>query len=64
MSTGALAPPEQGQLVSARSRNWIVTVVAPSTLPPDRLQAGLEAPQHLLTLSCVENDECDGLEQA
>lgn len=48
--------PEQGQLVSVRSRNWIVTEVAPSTLPPERLQNGLEAPQHLLTLSLVEDD--------
>jgi hypothetical protein len=33
-----------------------VTEVAPSTLPPKRLQTGLEAPQHLLTLSSVEDD--------
>ena len=51
---GAL--PEQGQLVSVRSCNWIVTEVAPSTLPPERLQTGLEAPQHLLSHSSVEDD--------
>jgi hypothetical protein len=50
------SPPEQGQLVSVRSRNWIVTEVAHSTLPPERLQTGLESPQHLLTLSSVEDD--------
>jgi ERCC4-related helicase len=49
-------PPEQGQLVSVRSRQWIVTEVAPSTLPAERLQSGLETPQHLLTLSSVEDD--------
>ena len=49
-------PPEQGQMVSVRSRNWMVTDVARSTLPPERLQAGLESPQHLLTLSSVEDD--------
>lgn len=53
----ALAPaPEQGQLVSVRSRQWIVTEVSPSTLPPDRLRAGLEGSQNLLTLSSVEDD--------
>jgi hypothetical protein len=49
-------PPEQGQMVSVRSRNWMVTDVARSTLPPERLQAGVEPPQHLLTLSSVEDD--------
>ena len=48
--------PEQGQMVSVRSRNWMVTYVSASTLPPERLQTGLELPQHLLTLSSVEDD--------
>src|SRR5947208_11813523 len=48
--------PEQGQMVSVRSRNWMVTEVSPSTLPPERLQTGLESPQHLLTLSSIEDD--------
>lgn len=56
MATAVASLPEQGQLVSVRSRNWIVTEVAPSTLPPERLQTGLESPQHLLTLSSVEDD--------
>ncbi|MBA4190899.1 MAG: helicase [Planctomycetaceae bacterium] len=43
-------------MVSVRSRNWMVTDVSTSTLPPDRLQTGLESPQHLLTLSSVEDD--------
>ena len=30
----ASQPPEQGQMVSVRSRNWMVTDVSPSTLPP------------------------------
>jgi hypothetical protein len=50
------SPPEQEQLVSVLSRQWIVTEVAPSTLPPERLQTGLEIPQHLLTLPSVEDD--------
>lgn len=48
--------PEQGQMVSVRSRNWMVTDVSTSTLPPERLQAGIESPQHLITLSSVEDD--------
>jgi hypothetical protein len=48
--------PEQGQLVSVLSRNWMVTDVSANTLPPDRLQIGLESPQHLITLSSVEDD--------
>jgi len=48
--------PEQGQMVSVQSRNWMVTDVAASTLPPERLQVGLESPQHFLTLSSVEDD--------
>ncbi len=56
MGSVALPPAEQGQLVSVRSRNWMVTDVSASTLPPERLQTALEAPQHLLTLSSVEDD--------
>ena len=48
--------PEQGQMVSVRSRHWMVTDVSASALPPVRLAAGLEPPQHLLTLSSVEDD--------
>lgn len=43
-------------MVSIRSRNWMVTDVSTSTLPPDRMQHGLESPQHLLTLASVEDD--------
>jgi ERCC4-related helicase len=56
MNSVAPSPPEQGQLVSIRSRNWMVTEVAASTLPSERFQTGLEPPQHLLTLSSVEDD--------
>ena len=54
--TTASPHPEQGQMVSVRSRNWMVTDVAASSLPPERLRAGLEPPQHLVTLSSVEDD--------
>src|SRR5262249_49073899 len=56
MAAIVVSPPDQGQLVSVRSRNWIVTDVAASLLPSDRLQSGLEPPQHLLTLSSIEDD--------
>lgn len=43
-------------MVNVRSRNWMVTDVSTSTLPPERLRTGLEPPQHLITLSSVEDD--------
>src|SRR5919202_1691741 len=56
MSSVAHAPPEQGQLVSVRSRQWIVTDVLHSTLPPPALKPTFAGPQHLLTLASVEDD--------
>lgn len=56
MTTMTTSLPEQGQLVSVRSRQWIVTDIAGSTLPPVRLQVQTAAPQSLLTLSSVEDD--------
>ncbi len=50
------APPEQGQLVQLRSRPWVVNQIKPSTLPGNALQQPLASPQHLLTLSSVEDD--------
>jgi hypothetical protein len=44
------APPEQGQLVDVRQRRYVVTDVEASTLRPAR------PPQHLVTLSSVEDD--------
>lgn len=56
MSIVALSPPEQGQLVSVRSRQWIVTEVAKSTLPVSPLRPSDDAAQHLVSLSSVEDD--------
>ncbi|MEK7484042.1 MAG: hypothetical protein AABZ60_06905, partial [Planctomycetota bacterium] len=48
--------PEQGQLVKIRSRQWVVNEVKPSTLPPPAMHVVSFKPQHLLTLSSVEDD--------
>src|SRR5688500_6355051 len=52
----SIAAPDQGQLVDVRQRRYIVADVAKSTLPADPLQNGNSAPQHLITLSSVEDD--------
>ena len=49
-------PPEQGQLVDVRQRQWIVSEVAKSTLTASPLQAMNGNAQHLITLSSVEDD--------
>ena len=56
MAVATSSPPEQGQLVSIRSRNWIVNEVQPSTLPPSGLRADLNGGHTLLTLSSIEDD--------
>src|SRR5262245_3724850 len=56
MATSVAAPPEQGQLVSVRSRQWIVNEERPSTLPTSPLKPAFTSPQHLLTLTSVEDD--------
>ncbi len=47
--------PEQGQLVDVRQRRWVVNDVAKSILPASPLRP-LQKPQHLITLSSVEDD--------
>jgi len=48
--------PEQGQLVSVRSRQWVVNGVKPSSLPTSAMKLPDSTPQNLLTLSSVEDD--------
>ena len=55
MSSALISAPEQGQLVSVRSRNWIVNEVVPSTLPTSGLQV-IADPQTLVSLASVEDD--------
>src|SRR5499427_3020644 len=56
MTSSPPGPPEQGQLVSVRSRQWIVNDVRPSTLPAAALKPTFAGPQHLLSLASVEDD--------
>jgi hypothetical protein len=56
MSSVAHSPSEQAQLVSAPSWEWIVDGVRPGTLRPPALKPDFHGPQHLLTLSSVEDD--------
>ena len=56
MSIAIATPPEQGQLVQVRSRQWVVNEVKPSTLPSTAMKPDFSGPQNLLTLSSVEDD--------
>src|ERR671933_389815 len=51
-----MAPPEQGQLVKVRSRQYVVTEVRQTTLPPNPMLNGIEPAQNLVMLSSVEDD--------
>lgn len=53
-STSSL--PEPGQLVSVRQRHFVVLEVKKSNLPADPLSSGVAVPQHIMTLSSVEDD--------
>jgi ERCC4-related helicase len=51
--------PEQGQIVTVRQRRYVVTDILPSALPSSPLssQTGSQAaPQHLVTLTSIEDD--------
>ena len=56
MSVSSLTDiPEQGQIAAVRQRRFTVVDVQPSTLPPSLL-TGQAAPQHLVTLTSIEDD--------
>src|SRR4051812_27118516 len=55
-TTAVTDPPEQGQLVNVRQRQWIGGAVAQGTLADGALQPVKGEPQHLGTLSSVEDD--------
>jgi hypothetical protein len=48
--------PEQGQLVDVRLRRYVVVDVQQSMLPPAPVSLTETVPQHLVTLSSVEDD--------
>ncbi len=56
MTLALASPPETGQLVSVRSRRWVVNEVRASTLPPPPLGPTSEPSQHLVSLLSVEDD--------
>jgi hypothetical protein len=49
-------PPEQGQLVTVRQRQFVVTDSARSLLDPGPLRTTGRTHQHLVTLSLIEDD--------
>ena len=55
-TTSSLATPEVGQLVEVRRRQWVVSDVIRSTLPPGDSGSDQGPPQHLLTLTSIEDD--------
>jgi superfamily II DNA or RNA helicase len=56
MSVALLNPPESGQLVSVRSRRWVVSDVQSGTLPPSSLGPVPSRSEHLVSLLSVEDD--------
>jgi SNF2 family DNA or RNA helicase len=56
MVISSSSPPEQGQLVSVRQRQFIVSEVLQSTLSDSLLKSSSQQSQHLITLSSVEDD--------
>lgn len=50
------SPPEQGQLVSVRERQFIVSEVLKSTLPASGLKSFTTQGQHLVTLASIEDN--------
>jgi superfamily II DNA or RNA helicase len=48
--------PEQGQLVDVRQSRFVVTDIKQTQLPEINTESGLQASQHLITLSSVEDD--------
>ena len=51
-----MTTPSPGQLVEVRSQSYVVLDAKASSLPPDPLDTRNLAPQHLVSLSCVEED--------
>jgi len=54
--TETLSIPEQGQIVTVRQRRYVVQEVEKSTLPPQPLRDHPIEPQHMITLTAIEDD--------
>ncbi len=48
--------PSQGQIVELRQRRYVVTDVVPSLLPVASAPMGISRPEHLVSLSSIEDD--------
>jgi hypothetical protein len=58
-----VAPPEQDQLVSIRSRQWVVNDVLPTTLAVSALKPSFSGLLDLLTPASIEDDALDEKQQ-
>jgi hypothetical protein len=56
IGVAVISLPAQGQLVSVRSRRWVVSEINNSALPPPALEPVPANPQHLVSLLSVEDD--------
>jgi hypothetical protein len=56
MPVTASSPPEQGQLVTVRQRQFVVTEVVKSVLPESPIRRLGDGAQHLISLASVEDD--------
>ncbi|MGH9837858.1 MAG: DISARM system SNF2-like helicase DrmD [Blastocatellia bacterium] len=56
MAAAAVSPPEQGQLVNVRQRQYVVSDIVKSALPAGPLRPLNGQGQHLVMLSSVEDD--------
>lgn len=54
--SSSLPVPELGQIVTVRQRRYVVSDVVPSALPTDVLYNTQTEPQHLISLSSIEDD--------
>ena len=55
-TTAPFPVPEIGQLAEVRKRQWVVSDVYRSSIPPNPHDPNPHPPQHLITLSSIEDD--------
>ncbi len=55
-ATAPVPVPETGERGEVRKRQWVVSDVDKSTIPPNLHDPSPRPPQHLITLSSIEDD--------